>query len=248
MNQSFYIGAVGAQQQQLSLNVTSNNLANINTVGFKGEQNRFASLLYQDLPTVEGGTAASGTGANLHTTVTNFRPGSGMTTGRAQDYMIEGDGFFALADFATGEITLTRNGAFSMASRLEPTGQMTEDGQMEMELCYYLSDGQGRFVMGQDGGMIPMEDSNESQEVGVFDFINYNGMEHKDGTRFTAVEKNGGLIRGTGRAVSGMLEDSNVDLAEEMTKVIEAQRAYSMALKMVTTSDEIESTINNLRG
>jgi flagellar basal-body rod protein FlgG len=73
-------------------------------------------------------------------------------------------------------------------------------------------------------------------------------MDHLDGTRFLAVEKNGGLRVGDGTLVRGMLESSNVDLAEEMTKVIESQRAYSMALKMVQTSDEIETVINNLRG
>jgi flagellar basal-body rod protein FlgG len=62
------------------------------------------------------------------------------------------------------------------------------------------------------------------------------------------VDKNGGLTRGSGTLIQGMLEASNVDLAQEMTKVIEAQRAYTMALKMMTTSDEIESTINGLRG
>ena len=65
---------------------------------------------------------------------------------------------------------------------------------------------------------------------------------------FSQLKKNGGLRVGDGTLVRGMLESSNVDLAEEMTKVIESQRAYSMALKMVQTSDEIETVINNLRG
>ena len=248
MNQSFFIGALGAHQQQKSLNVTSNNLANINTQGFKGERSRFASLMYQDLKNADNGQVRSGTGTHVLTTDTNFRHGGGMTTGRPQDYMIEGDGFFALADLQTGEISLTRVGAFSMASKQEQTGEFDEEGNPIMELIYYLSDGQGRFVMGKDGNMIKMTDPNEKLEVGVFDYINYNGMEHKDQTRFIPVDKNGGLMRGTGVAVNGMLEASNVDLAEEMTKVIESQRAYSMALKMMTTSDEIESTINSLRG
>ena len=87
----------------------------------------------------------------------------------------------------------------------------------------------------------------EAQPVGVFDYINYSGMQHVDGTRFIAVDKNGGMRRSAAKAVQGLLEMSNADLAEEYTKVIEAQRAYGLALKMVQTSDEVESTINGLR-
>lgn len=248
MNQSFYIGAVGAQQQQRSMNVTGNNIANVNSYGFKGEKSRFAGLLYQNLLTAGDGTCQSGTGTALWTTDTNFETGAAASTGRMQDYMIEGDGFFALVDPATNEVSLTRNGAFTMASLERNTGAVDENGVPLTELVFYLSDGNGRFVLGDDGDMIEMDDPNEKKNVGIFDYMNYNGMEHLDGTRFAAIEKNGDLMYGTGRLVQGMLETSNVDLAEEMTKVIEAQRAYSLALKMVTTSDEIETSINNLRG
>ena len=86
-----------------------------------------------------------------------------------------------------------------------------------------------------------------SQDIGVFDFGNYDGMEHVQGTEFLPIEKNGDLYYGTGELKQFYLEGSNVDIAESMTKLIEAQRAYSMALKMLQTSDEIENTINNLR-
>jgi flagellar basal body rod protein FlgG len=72
-------------------------------------------------------------------------------------------------------------------------------------------------------------------------------MTRVDGTRFIPVDKDGSLRYGSGTLIQGKLESSNADLAQEMTKVIEAQRAYGMALKVVETSDEIESTINNLR-
>ena len=127
-------------------------------------------------------------------------------------------------------------------------GETDENGQPVIERVMYLSDGDGRFVLSDTGSMIEVTDGDADQPVGIFDYINYNGMEHLDGTRFLAVEKNGGLRVGDGTLVRGMLESSNVDLAEEMTKVIESQRAYSMALKMVQTSDEIETVINNLRG
>lgn len=248
MNQSFYIGTVGAQQQQRSLNVTGNNISNVNSYGFKGELSRFSNLMYHNVRTAGGTDAKSGSGACVWGTDTNFRTGAAAQTGRSQDYMIEGNGFFALFDPATNEISFTRKGAFSMASLEQPTGEVDETGQLKTDLFYYLSDGNGRFVLGADGDMLPMTNPNEKQNVGIFDYANYNGMEHIDGTRFRPINKNGDLTFGTGKLVQGALEMSNVDLAEEMTKVIEAQRAYSMALKMVTTSDEIESTINSLRG
>lgn len=248
MNQSFFIGALGAHQQQKSLAVTSNNIANVNAHGFKAGKSRFVQLMYENLRSAEGGDVKSGLGTCVWTTDTNFAPGPGAYTGYSQDYMIEGNGFFALVDLNTNEISFTRSGNFCMASMQRPVGILDENGQPVMETVYYLSDGNGRFVLGENGGMIEMDDPNEKQPVGIFDYINYNGMEHRDGIRFLPVEKNGNLTLASGKLIQGYLEGSNVDLADEMTKVIETQRSYSMALKMMTTSDEIESTINSLRG
>lgn len=247
MNQSFYIGAVGAQQQQVRLNLHGNNIANTNTYGFKAEKGRFASLMYREIKNTEGELLPSGVGAVLWSSDVDFSQGAAADTGMAQDYMIEGSGFFALADLETGEISLTRNGAFVVASLWQESGEVDENGEAVMEQVYFLSDGEGRFVMSDKGGMIRVEDPTAEQPVGVYDYINYNGMEHTDDSRFVAVDKNGSIRMGGGTVVRGMLETSNVDLAEEMTKVIESQRAYSMALKMVQTSDEIETTINSLR-
>ncbi len=247
MNQSFYIGAIGAHQQQERLTLHGNNIANVNSYGFKAEKGRFAALMYSDLKGAEEAMLPVGTGAALWTGDTDFTQGAAASTGREQDYMIEGSGFFALADLNSGEISLTRNGAFVIASLQRGTDEVDEYGQQVMEKVYYLSDGEGRFVLSTSGDMIEIEDPHAEQPVGVYEYINYNGMEHAGDTRFLAVDKNGGIRTGSGSVVRGMLEMSNVDLAEELTKVIESQRAYSMALKMVQTSDEIETTINNLR-
>ncbi len=258
MNQSFFIAAVGAHQQLKRLTVHGNNIANLNTYGFKAEKSRFASLMYDDVKAVgeaggEGGgdfeMLPSGVGACLWTTDTDFKSGAIQETRKDQDYAIVGDdGFFAVADLSTGEITLTRNGAFVISELVRSTGEADEDGQPIMESVWYLSDNEGRFVLSRTGGMIEVEDEREEQPVGVFDYMNYDGMEHVNDTRFRAVGKNGGIRASDAAVMRGHLEMSNADLAEEMTKVIEAQRAYGMALKMVQTSDEIESTINGLRG
>ena len=189
-----------------------------------------------------------GVGAALWTTDTDFKSGAFTQTLRDQDYAIAGDGFFAIADLNTGAITLTRNGAFVISELMRPTGEVDENGQDITERIYYLSDNEGRFVLSETGGMIEVEDEHKAQPVGVFDYMNYDGMEHVGDTMFRAVDKNGGIRVSDGEARQGFLEMSNADLAEEMTKVIESQRAYGMALKMVQTSDEIETTINGLRG
>lgn len=248
MNQSFYIGAGGAQQHQQRLNVQGNNIANVNTYGFKASSGRFSALMYANMRGIDNAQLPAGAGTRLEMTATNFAPGPVATTGRSQDYVIDGEGFFALADLTTGEISFTRCGAFSWAEHQQETGEVDENGQPIMETVFRLSDGEGRFVLNSQGGMIDMpEDPSEEQPVGIFDYSNYDGMLHMDGTRFLPVDKNGGLWISSGKLVQGALELSNVDLAEELTKVIESQRAYGMALKMVQTSDEIESTINGLR-
>lgn len=247
MNESFYTGAIGALAQQRRLDVQGNNIANVNTYGFKAEKARFKDLMYQDLEGINGAQLPVGTGASLLMTSTDFGTGSVMTTNRPYDFMIEGDGFFGLIDLSTNEVSFTRSGDFSLAELQRPTGQNDANGNPIMEKVMCLSDGQGRFVLSNQGGLIEVTDETEELNIGVFDFSNYDGMTHVSDTRFMPVDKNGNLWLGTGTVRRGVLEESNVDLAEEITKVIESQRVYSMALKMVQTSDEIESTINGLR-
>lgn len=246
MNQSFFIGAVGAHQQLKRLTVHSNNISNVNTYGFKAEKSRFTALMYDNVRAIDNEMLPSGVGSALWATDTDYAPGAVAQTDRDQDYMIAGDGFFALVDLETSEVSLTRNGAFVISELQRASGEVDEAGQPIMETVYYLSDNQGRFVLSRTGSMIEVDDRTAEQPVGVFDYVNYNGMEHVGDTRFLAVEKNGGIRMGESKVMRGMLEQSNADLAEELTKVIETQRAYGMALKMVLTSDEIETTINGL--
>ena len=246
MNQSFYTGAVGAQQQMNVMNIIGNNIANVNTTAFKAEKTRFTSLLRQQMDSIEDGNQTSGVGARLLMTSTDHSEGMLMQTGRSQDYMIRGDGYFALVDLNTNEVTFTRNGAFEVTYYERNMGE-DEFGNPIIQTIQTLTDGHGRFVLGRNGNIITVYDRDAMQNIGVFDYGNYDGMLHQSGTEFLPVDKNGNLYYGTGELVQGALEGSNVDLADSFSKVIEAQRAYSMALKMLRTSDEIEETINNLR-
>ena len=212
MNQSFYTGVVGAHQQLRRLNVIGNNIANVNTFGFKADRARFTALMDRNIVGADE-ELQEGVGTRLLMTSTDHSQGA-PATGRNLDFMIEGDGFFALAD---------------------------------LETAYYLSDGEGRFVLSREGVMIEITDPYAELPVGIFDYSNYDGMGELVDTRYLPVDKNGDLWMGTGELRRGVLEMSNADLADELSKVIESQRAYGLALKMVQTSDEIETTINNLR-
>ena len=181
MNQSFYTGAIGALAQQRRLDVQGNNIANVNTYGFKAEKARFTDLMYQDLQGIDGAQLPVGTGSSLLMTSTDFAAGSVMTTNRPYDFMIEGDGFFGLIDLATNEVSFTRSGDFSLAELQRPTGENDENGNPIMETVMCLSDGQGRFVLSNRGDLIEVTDESEELPVGVFDFANYNGMTHVGG-------------------------------------------------------------------
>lgn len=251
MNQSFYIGAVGAQMQQRRMNIIGDNIANLNTTGFKANRSDFTALMYQNhrgaLNGEDNTQLPMGVGTRLLMTSTNFAQGPVVDNQRSLDYMIEGDGFFALVDLTTGEVSYTRNGAFTMSEFERSTDEVDEDGQPVTEKIFCLGDGTGRFVLSDQGGLIEVTDPAQKLPIGIFDYANYNGLRQLDDTKYMPIDKNGGLWYGTGKLQQGVLEGSNADLAEEYTKVIESQRAYGMALKMVITSDEIENTINNLR-
>ena len=247
MNVSFYTAAVGAREQQSHLDVVANNISNVNTTGFKAERASFSSLMYQNMIGIDEEELPRGVGAHMIAATTDFSSGTLMATAGAQDYAIQGEGFFALLDSTTGEVSYTRDGSFAAGGLQEETGETDEYGMPVYRQKFYLTDGSGRFVLSNYGQMIEITDPNAEYPVGVFDFVNTDGMLHVGGNRFVPIEKNGQVRVGTGKAIHKMLEGSNVDLADEISKMIEAQRMYTYALKMVSTSEEVENTINNLR-
>jgi flagellar basal-body rod protein FlgG len=247
MNISFYTASTGAQQQQDRLDVHANNIANVNTYGFRAKQPSFSQLMTGPIVGIEA-DLPRGVGSRMEDAATDFRQPALTGTERKLDYAIEGAGFFGLIDPRTNEVSYTRDGSFTL-SEFKEEGQ-NEEGQVSK---WYLSDGLGRFVLGRDGRRIEIDaETAESTDipelpVGVFDFINHDGMLSLGDNRLIPVEKNGGVGLGSGKAVQGCLELSNADLANELSKVIEAQRSFQYMLRMVTTSDEIETTVNGLR-
>lgn len=234
MNLSFYSASVGATAQQSKLDVLANNFANINTEGYKTKNATFSDLLYTTTQGAQGDNVERGSGTRLDKTYSVFEAGAYIETDSKLDFYIDGRGFFALKNPATEETVYTRNGNFSMA-------QMGND--------FYLTSGDGYFVLDENGKNIKLNDLPSDQiKPAVYDFVVLDGISSVGDSNYAPTQRNGEAVLSSVGVMQGRLESSNVDISKEMTKVIEAQRAYQYALKMVQTSDEIQTTINSLRG
>ena len=156
-------------------------------------------------------------------------------TGNTYDFAIKGTGFFAVYNMETEEISYTRKGTF----------QMSEYGSN----TFYLTTDSGEFVLDSKGRAVQVTGSSDDEvELGVYDFQNYQGMLAVGDELYQPVDKNGTPYLNTeSEVMQGFVEKSNTSLADEMVRVIAAQRAYQANLRMVTTSDQIEQTVNSLR-
>lgn len=238
MYSSFYAAAVGAMGQQAKLDVVSNNMANVNTSGYKPKVGVFHDLMYYNLNNFNGEetTIKAGTGIRLEKADTNFAPVGFEITERDYDFAIRGDGFFMMRNPTNNEITYTRNGRFSLSQRGDE---------------FYLVNDAGNLVLDRAQNPIRLEGDETNPELsatpGVYDFEIKNGILSVGENEFMPVEKNGNPYLQAEEPLQGALEMSGSDLASDLVRMIESQRAYSYALKMVQTSDEVVQTINSLR-
>lgn len=239
MNAAFYTAGAGASAHQSKMNVISNNMANISTTGFKRKVPVFADLIYSNHPSGGVGPLQAGNGLKIDKTSDNFSEiGAPVPTEGKLDFAINGEGFFAVQQMDGEEVLYTRDGRFAI-SYFDETP--------------YLTNTSGMLVLNADGEPIEMEDlttdaTMEALNIGVFSIPVKDGMISEGYSNYSITEKNGEpeLIEFP-ELVRGALESSNVDMATEMTQVMEAQRAFSFALKMVQTSDELEQEVNTLR-
>ena len=237
MNMSFYTAALGAMGQQEKMNVIANNIANVNTDGYRAKNAVFSDLMYYNMQSEPEANSRvkAGSGIAMGRTDTNFSESPMNPTGGAYDYAITGRGFFMLQNPADGSLTYTRNGKFSLSLR---------------DNAFYLVNDSGKLVLDENRNPIRLDEEGSMGEtrVGVFAFPIENGMRSVGNNELEAVLGNGEpQPAADARLNQGYLEQSNVDLSDEMSKTIEASRAYSYVLKMIQTSDEIEQVINSLR-
>ena len=263
MNMSFYVGALGADASQKKMGVISNNLANINNTAFKPENAIFSDLInynLNDSPEAKTDLQAEA-GTAVVRTNTEYSPAAFHTTGQPNDYAIgNANAFFKLQDPSSGEITYTRNGHFHAGEM--PDGKFylfTESGK-------HVLDENGKKMLADDTALKAIEAAGQTggntanannateevkQKIGVYT-INYPSRLVNKGDNELAIrpgdQNNKDSVIQNPILESGTLESSGTDMAKEMTRLIESQRAFTYALKMVQTSDEVEGTINQLRG
>lgn len=271
MLRSLYSGISGMRGFQTKLDVIGNNIANVNTVGFKAGRVMFKDILSQTMSGVtapvdgRGGVNAKqvGLGVTISAIDTIHTPGSAMTTNQVTDLRIDGDGFFAVKSSEDQEVPyLTRAGNFTVDAEhklVNADGMLVLDSGGEP---ITIDEEVTAFTISQNGEIISVSADGTSTatgvSIGVVKVTNPAGLEKIGGNLYRSTPNailDGALevvaandaTLGTGAIISGQLEMSNVDLTQEFTEMIVAQRGFQANSRIITTSDEILQEVVNLK-
>jgi flagellar basal-body rod protein FlgG len=253
MYRALSTAATGMEGQQSKIDVVANNLANVNTVGFKKSRANFADLLYETmLP--PGGAAAEGRqipsgiqighGSRLVDTQKSFSPGKMTQTGNPLDLAVEGDGFFQVS-LPDGRLGYTRAGAF----RTDSQGRMTTPDGNLLEPSIVLPSDATQVTVGKDGTIsVTLAGQTQPTQVGRLQltaFANPGGLQALGNNVYIETAASGPPRQGNpgaegfGALSQGFLELSNVKVVEEMIELIVAQRAYESNSRVIKAADEM---------
>lgn len=253
--------ASGMSSQQMNVDNIANNLANVNTTGFKKSKIEFQDVLYQNYKRAGSATAvgassptglAIGYGTRPSATVRSFSTGDLQQSGNPLDVSIEGDGFFQVRQ-PDGSTAYTRDGAFKMSA----DGRVvTSDGYVLLpELT--IPESASAISIGQDGSveaqLVGQDGPSPIGQIELARFINPAGLISIGHNLMTQSSASGSPLTGTpglsglGQVNQGYLEVSNVSVVDEMVNMIVAQRAYEMNSKAIQTADDMSSIANNLK-
>lgn len=259
---ALYSAAQGMKAQQVNLDTISNNLANVNTTGFKKTRVEFKDLLYEQIRRSnfadDEGRPTSlevGNGVALSATLRSFEGGSFTQTSNSYDLAIDGDGFFQIRD-ENNNIFYTRDGSFKTSATENGNVLVTSDGM-------FLQGENGNIVLGDNisetsisrDGEIRVKRLDGTEEIvgnlSLMKFSNPAGLESRGGNLFVETAASGIANLpddgSAGSIMQGMLETSNVQVVEEMINMITAQRAYEMSSKVIQTADQMSELANNLK-
>ncbi len=258
MIRALYTAATGMKAQQLFLDNVSNNLANINTTGFKRSQVNFQDLLYEK-KFIAGSESAQGFeipsgiqmggGVRPISTSKVFTQGNQQTTNRTMDLAIQGNGFFQISR-PDGTIAYTRDGAFELNSK----GEIVTTEGLPLTPSITIQDAK-EISIGTDGTVFIKGSDNTLQNVGqimLANFPNPAGLDSLGRNMYAETVASGAPVvsvpgeQGTGEIYQGALENSNVETVTELVNLITAQRAYEINSRAIKASDEMLSTINNM--
>ena len=271
MMRALWSAASGMSAQQTNVDTIANNLANVNTTGYRSEKAEFKSLLYQTLQTkttTANGeqkpiSAQVGLGTRVSSMTSSFKSGEPIASESKTAFFIEGDGFFGIQG-ADGELCYTRNGDFFWTNGTDGLTLATAEG-------YYVLDQEGNPIVipdnvdtntvmitgnGEVGYKTP--DGNFvslNQTIGLWQFNNPAGLEKVAGTYFMETVASGNALNENNAGVNlvrsklrqGYLESSNVHVADEMVNLIVAQRAYELNSKAIQAADEMLGQANQLK-
>ena len=261
MIRSLWTSATGMQAQALNLDVISNNLANVNTSGFKKSRAEFQDLLYETL--LPAGTSSSqdtevpagiqlGHGTRPSTVLKIFSQGNMENTQNELDLAIEGDGFFQIT-LPNGETAYTRDGAF----KLDSDGRIVNSDGFTMEPEIAIPSDAMSISVGLDGTVSVLQAGESTpSEIGTIElarFINPAGLISMGKNLFIRSEASGNEMTGTagedgmGTLAQGFLEMSNVSVVDEMVNMITAQRAYESNSKAIQAADDMLQLANNVK-
>jgi len=258
MIRALFSSRTGMMAQQLQLDTISNNLANVNTAGFKKSRAQFEDLLYQELrgvgaQTAEGGQIPAGIQVGMGVRPTSvqkiFTQGNYTETGNDLDFAIQGRGFFKIIH--NGEEYYTRAGAFTR----DADGYIVTQNGDRLQPEFAIPPGTTSLTI-DAGGFITAKDNAQnvlaSVQLNLYDFINPGGLRAVGGNLYRETEASGAPIESTpgndglGTIAQRFIETSNVDVTEEMVNLIITQRAFEISSKAVTTADRILEMGNNL--
>lgn len=261
MMQSLYTASTGMLAMQLQIDTTANNIANVNTIGFKKSRAEFADLMYHAME--YAGTATSDTtqsptgievGLGVRSTAINkiFTEGSLKQTDNPLDISITGSGFFKL-QLPDGTEVYTRNGAF----KRDQNGTIVNSDGYALIPQIVIPEDATDISIGTDGTVsVVQAGQTQSTVIGQINttaFINPAGLHSMGDNLFMETDASGQPVDGTpgqnglGVIRQGFVELSNVELVVELTDLITGQRAYDANSKIITTSDEMLQTVNNLK-
>jgi flagellar basal-body rod protein FlgG len=262
MIRSLYTSATGMKANQLYIDNISNNLANVNTTGFKKSKLEFQELLYQTLidpgsGNSEGAKSPAGLQLGLGVrSVANqrlFGQGNLQETKSAFDMAITGTGFLQV-QLPSGETAYTRDGSFKISN----DGTLVTSSGFPMEPQINIPDGAHDIMIDPNGRVsVQLDDTGTMEEIGQIEmvkFLNEGGLKSMGNNLYLVSPASGQPeagapgTNGLGTLVQGSLEASNVELVEEMVNMIVAQRAYEVSAKAIQTSDSMLQLANQLRG
>jgi len=251
--QAMWISKTGLEAQQTRMAVISNNLANVNTTGFKKSRAIFEDLLYQNVRQVGAQSSQNtelptglqiGTGVRTVATEKHHSQGTIQQTGQSLDVSVSGRGFFQILR-PDGDISYTRDGSF----KLDSSGQLVTSGGYPLEPSITIPEDSLSVTIGVDGTVSVLQPgSGTPSQVGnitLADFVNPTGLDPIGENQFRESLSSGTPTVGTpgetgvGLISQGSLETSNVNVVEEMVSMIETQRAYEMNSKAISTSDQM---------